>query len=103
MLVANASEQSKSQSFHDIYDGIVAAIEEAHSVKAKKIVIPSIGEEKSVRLSHIEVAKAVYRAIQKAARRDDKIIIAVRDKETMKFYKKALSLKSMQKQEKSLP
>ena len=103
VLVANASEQSKSQSFHDIYDGVVAAIEEAHSVKAKKIVIPSIGEEKSVRLSHIEVAKAVYRAIQKVARRDDKIIIAVRDQETMKFYKKALALKSMQRQEKSLP
>ena len=101
MLVAQSTEQSKSQLFHDIYDGVVAAIEEAHSINAKKIVIPSIGEEKSVRISHIEVAKAVYRAIQKVARRDDKIIITVKNNETMKFYKKALALKSMQRNEKA--
>ena len=101
VLVAQSTEQSKSQLFHDIYDGVVAAIEEAHSINAKKIVIPSIGEEKSVRISHIEVAKAVYRAIQKVARRDDKIIITVKNNETMKFYKKALALKSMQRNEKA--
>lgn len=102
-ILAKASEQSNSQSFHDIYDGVVAAIEEAHSVNAKKILIPSIGDEKCVRLSHIEVAKAVYRAIQTAARHDDKIIIAVKNQETMRSYKKALALKSMQRHEKSLP
>ncbi len=102
-VLAKASEQSNSQSFKDISEGVAAAIKEAHKLNAKKILIPSIGDERCVRLSHIEVAKAVYRAIQKTAHIDDQIIIAVKNQETMRYYKKALALKSMQRQEKSLP